>query len=134
MTPTAVDGPVNCLSKPFYNLLTERPSLPSGPWQLTQSGTTVTLAMVYPIDDGTWSNYVRFVGTRDGTAVTLKFSTPAYAWTGCDDLPQQSITEDDEMAGTLSSDNRHLDAVETRRIPMSAGDLIATWHWSLAQQ
>jgi hypothetical protein len=133
-TPTAVDGPVNCFSKPYYNLLTVRPSLPIGSWQLSQSGTTVTLASVYPTDDGTWSNYVRLVGTRDGTTVTLKYSPPAYAWEGCDDLPPQSITEDDEMVGTLSADNRHLDAVDTRRIRMSAGDLIATWQWSLTQQ
>ncbi len=134
MTPTAVDGPVNCFSKPFYDLLALHQSLTSGSWQLSQSGPTVTLESVYPIDDGTWSNYVTFVGPRDGTAVTLTYSSPSSAWSGCNDLPPQTITEDDELVGTLSGDNPHLDAVNTRRLHTSAGDLLATWHYSLAQQ
>jgi len=126
---TAIEGPRNCFSNGLWGLLESAHSIPIGPYQLWRSGSDIGLHSVYPIDDGTWSNYVDYRGTIDGQDFTMSLPVSTTTSQSCVDGSEEQVTLTDSLTGTLSGDGKHLAAISVRTFHFPSGDL--TVHWSV---
>ena len=131
---TSAEGPNNCFSTAVWGLLNSAHQVQLGPFQLFHSGSNIALHSVYPIDDGTLTNYYDINGTIDGQNFTMTRPVSAVTSPPCVDGSEDAGTLSESLTGTLSADGKHLDGIFVRAFHFPWGDFTTHWEWTLNQQ